>query len=42
VLPRAHRRVCGVGNFCNWVTSPDWLTPLVSPQAPRPRGRDPS
>ncbi|WP_420583667.1 LysR substrate-binding domain-containing protein [Ruegeria sp.] len=24
VLPKAHRRVSGVANFCNWVTSQDW------------------
>ncbi|KIC21290.1 LysR substrate-binding domain-containing protein [Leisingera sp. ANG-Vp] len=24
VLPRAHRRVSGVGNFCDWVTGQDW------------------
>ena len=24
VLPRAHRRVSGVANFCDWVTAQDW------------------
>jgi len=24
VLPRAHRRVAGVANFCDWIASQDW------------------
>ena len=24
VLPRAHRRVSGVANFCNWITGQNW------------------
>ena len=24
VLPRAHRRVSGVANFCNWITEQNW------------------